>query len=575
MTNDFKNDDKLLSFKEQILRDLEQVKKQRAEGEDPFKTAKTDLMDTTELGVFKKLNASQSGVAAHSVPTEIPTVPPMTRKPSVRVEATSSPETSAPQLSKLEATAPKPIAQVVEETPAPPFTSKIKPVYVDTTLPPTPPATEMATTSPTLAPTEPPIAQPKIAVVPAEEVTVAALSKKKAKKARPAQVASEEEVLLSRASKKKRQNRIAKRIVAVLSTIILLVLTVTLVVSYSWIKTSLAPVNSKSKDYVAIEIPVGSNTSMIGDILESEGLIKNATVFNFFSKLKNYANFQSGYFNLSPNMTLDEIALALQEPGTDTPQEPVLGKITIPEGYTLKQIAKAVEKNTKSEATSFTEKEFLAKVQDESFISKMSSKYPTLLATLPTLADGVKYRLEGYLFPATYEYTESTDVENLIDQMLAAMDANLAAFYDTIAASNLTVNETLTLASLVEKEGSTDDDRKNIASTFYNRMAIDMPLQSNIAILYAQGKVGEKTTLREDAEIDTQIDSPYNIYVNPGLMPGPVDSPSLSALTAVIEPAETTYYYFVADVTTGKVYFAETFEEHSANVLQYVNANLN
>ncbi|MGZ7236421.1 endolytic transglycosylase MltG, partial [Streptococcus pyogenes] len=91
----------------------------------------------------------------------------------------------------------------------------------------------------------------------------------------------------------------------------------------------------------------------------------------------------------------------------------------------------------------------------------------------------------------------------------------------------LNVNQLLTIASLVEKEGSTDVDRRNISSVFYNRLAIDMPLQSNIAILYAMGKLGEKTTLAEDAGIDTNINSPYNIYVHPGLMPGPVASPSL------------------------------------------------
>ena len=109
------------------------------------------------------------------------------------------------------------------------------------------------------------------------------------------------------------------------------------------------------------------------------------------------------------------------------------------------------------------------------------------------------------------------------------------------------VNEILTLASLVEKEGATDDDRKNIASVFYNRLNSDMALQSNIAVLYALGKLGQETTLKEDATIDTNIDSPYNDYVHKGLIPGPVDSPSLSAIEAVINPSSTKYMYFVAD----------------------------
>lgn len=154
------------------------------------------------------------------------------------------------------------------------------------------------------------------------------------------------------------------------------------------------------------------------------------------------------------------------------------------------------------------------------------------------------------------------------------MNQNLSDYYDMIAAKNLTVNEVLTVASLVEKEGSTDEDRRNIASVFYNRLNAGMPLQSNIAILYAMDKLGSKTTLAEDAAIDTSIDSPYNIYTNTGLMPGAVDSPGLSAIKATVTPASTDYYYFVADVKTGKVYYAKTYEEHASNVEKYVNSQL-
>lgn len=127
---------------------------------------------------------------------------------------------------------------------------------------------------------------------------------------------------------------------------------------------------------------------------------------------------------------------------------------------------------------------------------------------------------------------------------------------------------------LLLKRGSTDEDRRNIASVFFNRLNAEMPLQSNIAILYAQGKLGEETTLAEDTNIDTSIESPYNIYWRTGLMPGPVDSPSLVMIDAVINANTTDYLYFVADVTTGTVYFAKTIEEHDQNVANYVNAHL-
>ena len=375
------------------------------------------------------------------------------------------------------------------------------------------------------------------------------------------------------ANKKKRQNNVAKKIVWTIIALLLVTLAVTGAFVYSYIDSALKPVNANDTEYVTLEIPAGSSAKEIGSILEKKGLIKSGQVFNYYSKFKSYANFQSGYYNLQKSMDLDTIAKALQKGGTDTPQPPTLGKVVVPEGYTLNQIAEAVEKSG-NKKVSISAKDFLSKVQDESFISKMVAKYPKLLSGLPTKDSGVKYRLEGYLFPATYNYTSDTTAETLIDQMLATMDSKLSTYYEVLESKNLTVNDVLTLASLVEKEGSTDEDRKNIASVFYNRLNQGMPLQSNIAILYAEGKLGKKTTLAEDAAIDTNIDSAFNVYKNPGLMPGPVDSPSLSAIEATVNPNKTDYLYFVANTETGTVYFATTYEEHAKNVEEHVNSKL-
>ena len=375
------------------------------------------------------------------------------------------------------------------------------------------------------------------------------------------------------ANKKKRQNNVAKKIVWTIIALLLVTLAVTGVFVYSYIDSALKPVNANDTEYVTLEIPAGSSAKEIGSILEKKGLIKSGQVFNYYSKFKSYANFQSGYYNLQKSMDLDTIAKALQKGGTDTPQPPTLGEVVVPEGYTLDQIAEAVEKSG-NKKVSISAKDFLSKVQDESFISKMVAKYPKLLSGLPTKDSGVKYRLEGYLFPATYNYTSDTTAETLIDQMLATMDSKLSTYYEVLESKNLTVNDVLTLASLVEKEGSTDEDRKNIASVFYNRLNQGMPLQSNIAILYAEGKLGKKTTLAEDAAIDTNIDSAFNVYKNPGLMPGPVDSPSLSAIEATVNPNKTDYLYFVANTETGTVYFATTYEEHAKNVEEHVNSKL-
>ncbi|HEM2809247.1 TPA: endolytic transglycosylase MltG [Streptococcus suis] len=378
--------------------------------------------------------------------------------------------------------------------------------------------------------------------------------------------------------RKLNQDKTAKRIVSVIMSVVVLALLITGITGFLWVKSSLEPINAKATETVQVEIPEGSSTLDIGKILVENKLIKNATVFNYYSKIKSYNNFQSGYYNLYQNMSVDDIAKALQESGTPTPQKEPLGKILIVEGYTLAQIAQAVTNNTKTEdkndTTPFTSEQFMATVTNQDFINRMVAAYPQLFASLPAADSGVINRLEGYLFPAVYEYSEDTTIEDLVEQMIAAMDARLQPYYETIAAKNLTVNEVLTLASLVEKEGSTDEDRRNIASVFFNRINAGMPLQSNIAILYAQGKLGQETTLAEDAGIDTNIDSPYNIYWKTGLMPGPVDSPSVSAIDAVMNASTTDYLYFVADVTTGTVYFAKTIEEHDQNVAKYVNAHL-
>ena len=252
---------------------------------------------------------------------------------------------------------------------------------------------------------------------------------------------------------------------------------------YQYVQSSLQPVDASSKQYVTVQIPEGANVQTIGSTLEKSGLIKHGVIFAFYAKYKNYSDLKSGYYNLQKSMSTEAIIHELQKGGTAEAQEPALANLTIPEGYTIDQIAQAVGQLQGEFKEPLTADAFLAKVQDESFISQEVAKYPSLLESLPTKESGVRYRLEGFLFPATYSIKESTTIESLIDEMLAAMDKTLAPHYSTIKSKNLTVNELLTIASLVEKEGAKTEDRKLIAGVFYNRLNLGMPLQSNIAIL--------------------------------------------------------------------------------------------
>ena len=343
---------------------------------------------------------------------------------------------------------------------------------------------------------------------------------------------------------------------------------------YQYVQSSLLPVDANSKEYVTVQIPEGSNVQEIGSTLEHSGVIKHGVIFAFYAKYKNYSDLKAGYYNLQKSMSTEDIIKELQKGGTAQPQEPSLADLTIPEGYTIDQIAQAVGQLQGEFKEPLTAEAFLAKVQDDNFISQEVAKYPNLLESLPTKESGARYRLEGYLFPATYSIKESTTIESLIDEMLAAMDKTLTPHYSAIKSKNLTVNELLTIASLVEKEGAKTEDRKLIAGVFYNRLNLGMPLQSNIAILYAQGKLGQNISLADDAGIDTSINSPYNVYTKPGLMPGPVDSPSQDAIEASINQTKSENLYFVANVTDGKVYYAVTQEEHDRNVAEHVNSKL-
>ena len=342
---------------------------------------------------------------------------------------------------------------------------------------------------------------------------------------------------------------------------------------YGYVQDSLKPVDASSKEYVTVQIPDGANVQEIGSTLEKSGLVKNGLIFSIYAKYKG-SDLKSGYYNLKKSMSTDDLIQELQKGGTPEPQEPVLANLTIPEGYTLEQIAQTVGQLQGDFKEPLTADAFMAKAQDETFISQLVAKYPNLLGSLPTKDSGVRYRLEGYLFPATYTIKDSTTVESLIDEMVAAMDKALSPYYATIKEKNLTVNELLSIASLVEKEGAKTEDRKLIAGVFYNRLNLGMPLQSNIAILYAEGKLGQKISLADDAGIDTTIDSPYNVYTNLGLMPGPVGSPSLDAIEASVNPTKSEYLYFVANVEDGKVYFATTKEEHDQNVAEHINSKL-
>ncbi|WP_248628618.1 endolytic transglycosylase MltG [uncultured Enterococcus sp.] len=360
-----------------------------------------------------------------------------------------------------------------------------------------------------------------------------------------------------RINRRNTEDRIVNKIVTIVVVVLVLIISILGFTVFRYVQSSLNPLNPESDKKVEITIPTGSSNKQIGEILEKGKIIKSGLVFNYYTKFNNLTGFQAGTYKLSANMTLDTISKKLQG-GNGLSVADV--KLTIPEGFTIEQIADKLADKTK-----LSKKDFLALMKDEQFFEEMLAKYPKLLESASQAQD-VRYRLEGYLFPATYDYLKKMSMKDLVEQMIAKSDAVMQNYYDAIAAKNMTVQQVLTLASLVEKEGVNENDRKNIAQVFYNRLAQNMPLQSDISVLYALNETKETVTIK-----DTQVESPYNLYLNNGYGPGPFNNPGEKAIQAVLSPIQNDYLYFVADVKTGQVYFAKTLEEHNDLVEKYVN----
>ncbi|MFK4567586.1 endolytic transglycosylase MltG [Enterococcus sp. UD-01] len=359
---------------------------------------------------------------------------------------------------------------------------------------------------------------------------------------------------------RKKEDRIVSRIVLIVASALLLLIAIFGFTLYKYVDSGLQPLDAKDKKLVQVHIPADSSNKKIANILEERKVIKSGMVFNYYAKFKNLTDFQAGYYQMSPSMTLDEIGALLREGGTAEPTKLADSKVTIPEGFDVDKIGDAIEKNT-----AFKKDQFIELMKNQEFFDSMKQKYPELLTSAAEAKD-VRYRLEGYLFPATYDYYKDIKLEDFIEQMISKSSSVMEQFIPMVHAKGMTVQQVLTLASLVEKEGIKEEDRKKIAQVFFNRIAANMPLQSDISILYALGEHKETVTYK-----DLEVDSPYNLYKNTGYGPGPFDSPSEQAINAVLNPTENNYLYFVADISTGNVYFAETYEQHQEYVQKYVN----
>lgn len=377
-----------------------------------------------------------------------------------------------------------------------------------------------------------------------------------AKTKRPAPVAASKKEKKSRARREEpaKRGRHHRRRFPWVAVIMLVCIAVVVLAVTQIGRNWLVPANANDTQIVEVEIPEGTPVSTMGDMLEEQGLIRSSSAFSLLVRVQGAAaNLQAGVHDLSPSMTMPEIVAALQEGA----EEAGMLKVTVNEGLTVDQIAEVV-----ADSTSYSAEDFLNLMSNQEFLAQLVQRYPILTDSYNN--PNVRYVLEGYLFPATYDVAQGETLESLVTQMVDKTNEVLSKYQADIDASSYSLQDIMSIASLVEKEGQTTEDRKLIAGVFYNRLEQGMPIQSDISVLYALGTHKEMVTYD-----DLEVDSPYNLYTNAGLPPGPMNSPSEDAIAAALEPTDNDYLYFYANLKTGEVFYTDDYEQHQAWAQEY------
>ena len=331
----------------------------------------------------------------------------------------------------------------------------------------------------------------------------------------------------------------------------------------------LKPVNPDDQSTVTFKINQGDYVSTIGNHLVEQGLLRNKGIFKYMVMFKGVTSeIQYGTYQLSPSMNVSEIIDILSS-GTSSVER----SITIIPGWTVEDIANyfytigAIEDKA----------EFLALCNDQEKFASVSHQVAQAIEAGTT--SGRKYLLEGYLAPDTYRVFTTASAESLIKTLLSQTELVMDDLYASIEAneavtegsfvSTLTQDQTIILASMIEKEAGTADDYGRVSAVFHNRLALGMRLESDPTVKYVTGSTD--FILPSD---ELNLDSAYNTYVISGLPIGPICNPSKAAIEAALHPNQEYinegYLYFCSkDPSSGELQFSRTLEEHEAAVAQY------
>ncbi|MGG4497803.1 endolytic transglycosylase MltG [Brevibacillus reuszeri] len=296
-----------------------------------------------------------------------------------------------------------------------------------------------------------------------------------------------------------------------------------------------------------VTIPSGSSVRDIGRLLEEQALIRNADMFNYYVKYKGVApQLKAGEYEFTTGQTLDDLLAAMTEGKTVNNAE----RFTVPEGWNVEQIADHLAKE------GIVEKDaFLKEVNEGVF-----PEFPFVTA-IPKSAER-KNRLEGYLFPETYEVKKGATAHEVVSRMLAQFQQEWKPEWnEQLKKHDLTQDEAINLASIVEREVTVDKERPTVAGVYFNRIREKWPLQADTTVQFILGKQRDRLTYD-----DLKVKSPYNTYTNPGLPPGPIANPGRLSIEAVVNPEQHDYFFYVTKKDgTSEHYFSKTLQEHNAN----------
>ena len=319
---------------------------------------------------------------------------------------------------------------------------------------------------------------------------------------------------------------------------LLFCLLITAASAYMYYNNGLDALNKIEANAKEIVIPKGSTVKSISKILKDENMIKDSFVFELYCKINEKSDkIKAGKYRISNSMEVPEIVEVL-----------VSGKalidtvrFTIPEGYNLAQIVDKINSLGVVSSESINEALKAGRYEYE-FIEQIPDR---------------ENKLEGYLFPDTYEIYRDTTAEAIIKKLLGRFDDVFTEEFRKRAEElNMSIDQVVILASIIEREAKLDSERKLISGVFHNRLKKKMLLQSCATVQYLL-KEPKEELLYEDLEID----SPYNTYKYPGLPPGPIASPGLAAIEAALYPEKTDFLYFFAR-NDGSHVFSKTFDEH-------------